>query len=154
MKKQEISKEYAVSLLNNRSLKPRLFDKKTALQVGAKEVYVLEDKRAILVYETSFFITDFLALFNHLIKIDKILLDSPNAQTIINGLERELTLFSKFFPNDYYDYSINSVAHLDKDYPLLMEQGISEAEVFLPIVCYVGEVLEHIGKFNFIFKSF
>ncbi|NJL76908.1 MAG: hypothetical protein HC892_19695 [Saprospiraceae bacterium] len=59
MKKEEISKEYAFSLLNNWLLKPKLFDKKTALQVGAKEVYVLEDKRAILVYENSFFITDF-----------------------------------------------------------------------------------------------
>ncbi|NJL76909.1 MAG: hypothetical protein HC892_19700 [Saprospiraceae bacterium] len=81
-------------------------------------------------------------MFNHLIKIDKILLDPPNAQTIINGLERELTLFSKFFSSSHYNYSIDSVAYLDEDYPLLMEEGISEAEVFLPIVCYIGEVFK------------
>lgn len=107
----------------------------------AKNGCLLKDGRSVLFFDTYAWLVPFVDLYNDLLKADSVLLSPPPPEKIIADKNVYLKIFNDYFESEEYDFTLKSLLTIDDKYTELEKDGIREADMFLPMVCYLGEVL-------------
>lgn len=111
----------------------------------AREAYMhRDDGRTIAFYDKEiklFNIEQIMELSN---EKEKVFLAGPNPDSIINNIPALLDEFKNIFrvKDENLGYNEETLRHIDTIYPVLEKTGISEAEMFYPLVAYCGEYLK------------
>lgn len=121
--------------------KAKKIAKSVLLRYKAKDGSLLKDGRSVLFFDTYAWLVPFADLYNDLLKADSVLISPPLPEKIIADKHVYLKAFNDYFGSEGYDFTLKSLLTIDDQYARLEKEGIREADMFLPIVCYLGEVL-------------
>lgn len=142
-------KEAEELLLSN---KHKAIVPKVLKYLKAEKAFILKkDERTIIFYnDRDVQIVPFAELFNYIIEMDRVFLSDPKPEEIILNVDSNLEKFKKLFQlqDEKFSYSTDILKHLDTIYSKLEGRGVSEAEMFYPLVSYCGELLIRLTKGN------
>jgi hypothetical protein len=143
MQTKYFSKKQAEKILSQNPDAVKLV-KKVCRELDAEEVYLFKNgTHLIFLRDKAYLMTwdEYIAFSK---EKEKDFLSTPDE--IMAKKEVHLANFFDFFGRKGLDFSVESIKKVDNKYLKLDKEGISEAEIFLPVVIYVGEVLVHETK--------
>jgi|GEM_PF-4789215 len=111
----------------------------------ATEAYMHRgDGRTIAFYDNEIKLFNIEQIMELLNEKEKVFLTDPNPDKIINNISTLLDEFKNIFrvKDEDFGYDEKALKHIDSLYPILEREGVSEAEMFYPLVAYCGEYLK------------
>ncbi|WP_019949747.1 hypothetical protein [Hymenobacter aerophilus] len=94
----------------------------------------------VIYYQQGYYQLDFQAFFTLATNRERVFTTSHGREYFLAHHARHLAEFQHYF-GDAYDFSVRSLGTIDGACRRLVKSGVSEADLFLPLVCYVAEVL-------------
>lgn len=131
--------EQARAMLADKRNKAKHVAKKLLAYLDASAAFMLANGDVIY-HRQGYYLMNFQEVFALATKRERALTTNHSCEYFLANQALHLAEFSRYFTSRY-DFSLPSLDKLDKDYARLIKSGVSEADLFLPLVCYVGEVL-------------
>jgi hypothetical protein len=102
-----------------------------------------QDGRTIIFFEDEIRLYNFDEIMRLTDDLDSVFLKELDPDEIIKNISSLITKFKELFRIDDkdFDYTESTLKHVDSIYPVLEKEGISEGEMFHPLVAFCGEFL-------------
>jgi hypothetical protein len=134
-----LSDAQAQALLTEKRHKAKPVAKKVLAYLNATAAFMLANGDVIY-YRQGYYHLDFQAFFAFVTKRESVFTTPHSQEYFLANHSRHLAEFKQYFTSKY-DFSVSSLRSLDAAYRRLEKAGVSEADLFLPLVCYVAEVV-------------
>lgn len=135
---ESITAAQAHTLLSDKS---KRLGKKALGYLHSEEGYILKNNDVVIKVGTGYQLMPSSEFIKLLYEREAVFTRNHSLEEILASEKDNLDLFRKFFYKHEYDFSVESLEFIDRDLIGLQKKGVSEADLFLPIVCYVGGVL-------------
>lgn len=128
----------AQSLLTDKRRKAKPVAKKILTYLNATAAFMLANGDVIY-YQQGYYQVDFQTFFAFVTKRESVFTTKHSKEYFLKNHQRYLADFKQYFA-DSYDFSVASLGSIDAACRRLEKAGVSEADLFLPLVCYVAEI--------------
>lgn len=129
----------AQAILTDKHRKARPVGKKVLGYLNASAAFMLANGDVIY-YQQDYYQLYFQAFFALATKREGVFTKNHSSEYFLANHQRHLAEFKQYFASSY-DFSLASLGRIDAACRRLEKSGVSEADLFLPLVCYVAEVL-------------
>ncbi len=130
--------EQAQALLADKRNKAKPVAKKILSYLHASTAFMVANGDVIY-YQQGYYLMNFQSFFAFVTNRERIFTAKHSYEYFLAHHARHLAEFHEYFPGPF-DESVASLAHLDRACRRLVRAGISEADLFLPLVCYAAQV--------------
>jgi hypothetical protein len=134
-----LTEAQAQALLTDKRHKAKPVAKKVLGYLNASAAFILANGDVIY-YQQGYYQLAFQAFFALVTKREAVFTTTHSSEYFLTNQQRHLAEFTQYFTGKY-DFSVASLGRLDADCHRLAKAGVSEADLFLPLVCYVAEVI-------------
>jgi polyhydroxyalkanoate synthesis regulator phasin len=120
---------------------PKPLAKKVVGYLNAKEAYLFSDDSVLIVYTNGDSIRkQFSEVFKIITEKESVLNEMVDFNSFVDSLETRLrALATQFDLSDYKNFiSLKTLEIIDEKYSAIIKSGISEADIFLPLVAFCG----------------
>ncbi|RZJ94685.1 MAG: hypothetical protein EOO60_02495 [Hymenobacter sp.] len=129
----------AQALLTDKRQKAKPVAKKILAYLAATEAFILANGDVIY-YQQGYYQINFQAFFALATKREGVFTTNHDKEYFLENHQRHLAEFRRYFTSNY-NFSVASLGSIDAACHRLVKSGVSEADLFLPLVCYVAEVI-------------
>jgi hypothetical protein len=129
----------AQAILTDKRHKAKPVAKKVLGYLNASAAFMLANGDVIY-YQQGYYQLDFQTFFALATKREGVFTTNHSKEYFLANHQRHLAEFKHYFA-DSYDFSVASLGSIDAACRRLEKSGVSEADLFLPLVCYVAEVV-------------
>lgn len=145
-----ITKNQAQDIIFDESNCGKKLKAKVLKYINADEGYMLKDGRVVLLRNDVYSIINFEEFSSLAYNHEAALLKDYSSNYILLNKDKNIDIFFNLFDKRRYDFSTESISYIDSNISKLEKKGYTEADLFLPIVTYLGEVLirETNGKWS------
>jgi len=129
----------AQAILTDKRYKAKPVAKKILGYLNASAAFMLANGDVIY-YQQGYYQLDFQAFFALATKRESVFTTNHSREYFLANQQRHLAEFKQYFAGSY-DFSVASLGRIDAACRRLVKSGVSEADLFLPLVCYVAQVV-------------